>query len=174
MLGIVTAAQLAAASKKGTGMDKPDPWEYILENERRLRNICRIGSRGRRDLEEELWSDVVLVKVPRCIELWDEVRPLWTYVAVTIRAYVWKYVNKRLQHGALEQLNERSQVVEYSTRLEVIEILESLSHASREILYLKYMNGCTTEEISVYYDVSMGTAHTMIHKALEEAREIWT
>lgn len=151
-----------------------DPWEYIILKEKQLRYLCLVGSRGRPDLADEIWTDVILDKVPRCIELWDEERPLWTYVKANIRAYIWKYVNKKFAQAPVEQLNERHVNVEYDARLRVIEIMESLTESSREILYLKHMQGLTTEELSVYYGVSMGKAHMMYHAALDEAKELFT
>lgn len=153
-------------------MERPDPWEYIIAKESQLRYLCRAGCRGRLYLIDDLWTDVILDKVPRCIEMWDCERPLWTYVSSNIRAYIWKYMNKALRTAAVEVLNERHTSVEYDTRLRVIEIMESLSDKAREILYLKHIQGFTTEELSVYFDVSMGTAHKMYHEALNEAKDV--
>lgn len=153
-------------------MDRPDPWEYIIENERRLRYLCVAGSRGRRYLVDDIWSDVVLDKVPRCIELWDCERPLWTYVSSSLKAYIWKYVNKYLSQAPMEDLRERYVVIENDTRLRVIELLERLSDQAREILYLKHFMSFTFEEIAVYYDISIGTAHSRYNVAVVEAQEL--
>ena len=152
--------------------DRPDPWEYIIENEKRLMYLCVKGCRGRLDLIDDIWSDVVLVKVPRCIELWDGDRSLWNYVFCSIKAYIWKYVNKALLKAPVEEPNECHVTIEYETRMRVIELMESLSDSSREILYLKHFMSLTFSELAAYYDVSVGTAHSLYHSALEEAREL--
>lgn len=131
--------------------------------------MLRNGCRGRYDLLDELWSEVVLERVPRIYVLHGD-NP--SKVANSLRWYVFKYMNKRYDDETpCSNLPEPSYTVEHEDKDEVQYILDSLDPYDASLLELYFMYELTYQEIADEIDVSKSTAMNHVKAALERARD---
>ena len=74
---------------------------YLVENEKRIRAMLLRAAHGDKNFADEMYSDVVLERLPRIIELWDGDRPLENYALNNLRWYAFKWMNRRRAHNEL-------------------------------------------------------------------------
>lgn len=78
-------------------------WELVLANENTLRGVIRHHCRQQYHLLDEIWSDVVLVAVPRAMKTFDpEKGDFDRHINHTVKWYVYKWLNARLKRNDKE------------------------------------------------------------------------
>jgi len=154
------------------------PWEVAIRLESTLRNVLA-RTVGKNNVDEA-WSDVVLERICRIVELYDPAKgSLDGYVVRNIRWYAYKAYHtdasarkaKRLTSlGVNDEL--RSRPVSNETNLELQLILDKLNEWDRWLLKTHVMQGFTIEEIAKKMDVSLNTARNRLRNALRAARRL--
>lgn len=155
-------------------------WKFLIENESRLRSMCRNACRGSTIDPDDAWCDVCVARMPRIAELYDEtVGELWPYAANNLRLYLQKYVAKRMGEPVVlydhydQSSNpfEQEYEVEYIQRIRVLEVLDSVDDQQRLLLVLKFFHGLTFEEMALFLGCSVGNAYKRYTQALRTAME---
>lgn len=158
-------------------------WEFIELYHDSLRGLVKRTCRGRYDLMEEIWSDVIIARTQECIDTWDGVSSaLRTHVFGNLRWYIWKWLNfqctrmgRETPVGELPKClpsREDGNLIDLE-RHEVVQIiLDRLPEYERGLLTLYYLEGLSFEEISEVLGTCKSTARTHVMKALAIAQEV--
>jgi DNA-directed RNA polymerase specialized sigma24 family protein len=139
------------------------PFQYVLDNQRKIKAILLKQAYGDKDLAELMFSEVVLERIHRIFELYDGVRPLENYVLNAIRWYAFKYANKHRRTMSYETLAGAN--VSYDTQ--TLEILDGLSEIDRYLLTAHVLYEMTMQEIADELDWSVPSVSSGIKKAKE-------
>lgn len=124
----------------------------------------------------ELMSDVVLERLPRIIELWDETKPLRHYVNTTIRWYVLKHLARErvLQHrynGAIDP-NEKDisfqDIVEHNESVE--HMLAPLNEYEKSIVLLYIVHGYSYSDIGEFAGISRVKVSKIVNESITKIR----
>lgn len=154
-----------------------ETWDFILQYEPGLRALCRKACRGREDVLDELWEEC-LDRVPRIIETWDPDYGvgLWTYLARSLRLYLWKWMNANMRRMARHESIKGSQgsySPDHSKLVlsdEVQYYLQGLSDWDRWLLTTYYAEGYTFDEMGSVLNVTKGTVRLYVQAALARAK----
>lgn len=153
-------------------------WEFLLENEKGLRLLCRQMCRGRIDLCDDLYSEII-DRVHDVYKNYDGTSAsLKTHMYKNLRWYLWKWMNRRGRKYAereQESLPEEYDVagaasLNLDDADEVNVILSRLSDYDRLLLMMYHMQGLTFQEIGTVIGATKGTVRNHYLKALERAR----
>lgn len=150
-------------------------WEWILENETRLRYLCRLGCRGRYDLVDDLYHDVVLARMPNIWDQYDSERAaFWTYASKNLRFYIWKHMNRRARRATddLENVEEPVEYFDLGSSLRVHDLLDGLDENEKRIIVCRFVYELTYKEIADLIGVSRPIASRMCNEAIDRLREI--
>lgn len=155
-------------------------WKFILDNEKELRNLCRIMCSHRYDLQDEAFSQVCF-RMPQIFSTFD-VRigaSIKTHAFKNARWYLWKWlrgphVRRPKQEAEWESLPDEvpEEIIDLDLPMEVQQIMDRLSEYDRTLLLLYHVHSYTFQEIADYLDVVKGTARNHYLAALKRAREI--
>ena len=149
-------------------------WEWILKNEKRLKGLCVAGCRGRTDLVDDIYSDVVLVRMPNIWKMHDPERgSVWTYASANLRRYIWKYMNKRcrLAVSDLDDAPEPGVHVDFDVKTRVSELMVCLSAEEQRVVVFRLVYEMSYKEIAVTIGVARPTASKIYKQALAKMRE---
>ena len=117
-------------------------FQYALRNEKRIRSMLLKSARGDRNLADEMFSDVALVRLPRLFELYDESKgPEDNYMLRNIRWYAFKHVNRIRKHEELEHKGVRD-------KPEHTDALDVLNELDRYLIEANVLYGMTYGEIA--------------------------
>lgn len=162
-------------------------WEFIRLHEKELKGLVKRSCRGRFDLCDDIWCDVIVARTEQCMSTWDEAlgSSLKQHVFRALKWYVFKWLNKQLHLRYVEgQLAARhsplydetacsfTPFVDFERSDEVQYILSQLDEYDRSLLELYHLGGLTFEAIGDILNVSKGTARNHYILALEKARDI--
>lgn len=171
-------------------MTQAEVWELVVSNRPILRReIRRFLPRERADELDEMYSDVVLARAQRIMELYcpdKGAKPL-TYLIANCRWYAYKWVHGR--NGSWEEPNpikaakslqqtvaatgvEPDYAVDYDTRLRVQSILEQLPQDAANLLRWHLMSGFTFQEIGEHLQMKAKKVALMYARAFALAREL--
>ncbi len=156
-------------------------WEFIIEHRAMLYGLCKAMSRGRDDMIDELWSNVVVDRIEAVCATYNSEHgsgaSLKHHVQTNMRLYMWKYMNKttRNETVALAAADEPS--IEFPDDLEtndqVSNILEQLDEHDRYVLLLYHKEQLTFGEIAELLGSNCkGTGRHHYISALKRAKAI--
>ena len=154
-------------------------WRYVIEREEWLRNICSQSCRGCFHLVDEIYSDVVFVRVPRMVDetfIPELGVPLDAYIKRNLRWYIFKYLNARMEVYATECDDvteietEPFYYVDRSTFDTVQDIMKGLDDYDKHIMYLHVVEGMSFTDMSALLDTPRSTVRLHYLRALEKAQ----
>ena len=160
-----------------------ESWDFIEIYRDALKGLVRRTCRGRFDLIDEIWSDVIIARCQECINTWDGVSAsLKTHVFGNLRWYIWKWLNSQCRRieretpsGTFLQ-NEKADSHDVINELVVHDlvqtILDKLPEYERALLTLYYLEGQSFEEIGDTLLTCKSTARTHVMKALAMAQDL--
>lgn len=151
-------------------------WQFLEENEMKIRALARKMAHGNTHLTDELF-DVAVDRLPRIVEdLWDKERDLSRYAMYNLRMYMMKMRNRRYRevHRDIELCEDPSeptpeQEIDVGPAMAVMSLL---SRKDRQLLVLKHCDGLTFGEISRELGVAKGTAVRYYQRALASAQYV--
>lgn len=142
-------------------------WRYIESFGDELYRICLKSAGHDKDYADELMSDVVYERLERILELWDPARgPVQNFVNRNIKLYIFKHIQReRKLHGGLyniEQIDSPFYTDDHSIKLEVFNILETLTTYERHLLWSHFALGISRRELAR----ELGVQHPVITQHL--------
>ncbi len=153
------------------------PFEIALVLESRLRSVIRrVCGKHRVD---DAWSDVVLERITRIVELYDPVKgSLQAHVVTNVRWYVYKWAhtdvaakqNKSVR--SLDSVRETSVVDKQDTKLELDLLFSKMHDFDVWILRTHVIEGFTLDQVAVTLGCSLNTAKNKYRAAMERARKL--
>lgn len=178
--------QVDAAQERAWATQKPDPMEFVAFLMPRLARTCRSACRsaGDESLAQEAFSDVVVVRAHRVMELWNPAKmDLAKYFTLTMKWYVYKWACRQRKFVTGRVLRERTQVdmemmpidpetAQSDTRLELEGVLDKLDKYDQWLLETHVVLGYSFDEMAQARSISKGAVRVHFHKALELARKI--
>jgi len=159
-------------------------FDYSIAHEKSLRDLCRLSCRGRYDLIDEIFHDVVLVRLPFIIYNWGEAdggfrASLNTHVQRNLRWYIFKYLNARMRRFEKRvELDENlpgecvAPLDAIANADEVQSIIAGLTSAERRVLLLYNVHGFNFSQLATALGCSVGHARGKYLEALEHAKQI--
>lgn len=144
-------------------------WELLIEYEASIRRMLR---RLSIKYEEELWSEVVLDRIERIVELWDGERHPKPYIISNLRWYAFKWLQKLETHHEIWDVERSYTETKHITRDAVNNILSRMNEYDALILQMYHIGSYTFQEIADSLGISKATANNHYHKAMREARAI--
>ena len=97
-----------------SGLQSLNVWEWIELNGARIRSksyrimaMCHVPAAQRDNLYDEIWSDVIVARLPRVFQLWKQYKgknDLDRYVMNNVSGYVYKYLIARSKRLANKKL----------------------------------------------------------------------
>lgn len=144
---------------------------YFMTFYQELFAICCKATKADEAKAEELMSDVVLARLPRIIELWDETKPLTQYVNSSIRWYVLKELVKerQLKQRYVNELQEGSYVEQALQQQENVEhLLKDLNELERNFVLLYVLGGYTYKEIGELSGFTRIRVSIIVNEALDK------
>ena len=153
-------------------------WKFLEKEDRRVRKMLRKACRGRYELCEEMYCEVVLQYAPRLFETYDETKgELIPYIINSLRWYCFKWMNKRAKskdvfHEDVQDIDppEEPQVLDLDLKDEVESLLKGLSEYDRYLLVAYHCGGLTFAEIGEALGIGKATALRHYHAAMSRAR----
>ena len=136
-------------------------WEWLLGHEKLIRRaLARYGN------TDDVWTEVVLERLPNIWRLWDGVSNPTPYVLKNLKWYAFKWQRKRRPHQDIPEVG----VIEQNLKLEVTNVLGRLSPEDAELLAQYYLAGLTMQELADLNGCSKTTISKRHAKALENAK----
>lgn len=160
-----------------------DGLEWIAQNEKMVRKICSLCSRGRDDLVEDLYS-YCLDRIQAIADTWDPEKgaKMSTHIFANLKWYLWKYMNRYERHctkfAALEYGDDvpsrrlADSMPSIDAKEEVQFILEQLNDWDGYLLLMRDGHGYTFQEIAEANDLSKNTVRTHYWRAMERAQSL--
>jgi DNA-directed RNA polymerase specialized sigma24 family protein len=140
-------------------------WGYVLKYRSGLFNLCKRYARNT-DEAHELFSDVVLERLPRLLEVSDS----WSYVSANLKWYLFKHVSgvngeKPLPLTDIEE--EPSYITDQDDAIEVISILRGLPTNIQQVIHEHFWEERTIVQIAESRDLTYHQARQLILYGLE-------
>lgn len=163
-----------------------DPWwEFVLAHEKRLKKLCASQCRGRTDVIDELWCDVVVGRAEAIYKTYNPEHEsgasLTSHMITNMRFYMFKWItsmgrpysNRHQQRLPEDYDREGVQRDELELKDWVNTIMERLSEYDRSILHMYHYQDMTFKEIAAVLGYrAKGTARSRYLDAMERARAI--
>lgn len=175
---------LIMSPREGAMIVEPH-WEWILEHEDMIRGMLRRACRGRYDLLDDLWSDVVVTRCEAIMLTYNSNHTshasLKTHMMVNLQRYTWKWMNtlgRPYRERGYERVPEYFDVaITESLKLdnvdEVKTIMVQLDEYDRRLLEMKHIHDMTFLEMADVIGVSAKTtARNHYRVALARAQEM--
>lgn len=173
----------------------PDYLLFIELYEKKIRGMIANSCRGRKELIDEIFSDVVLHYTENAFRTFDPTKgqTLYQHVMHTLRWYVGKWLNKRLRNMRRETSEtdlsngEPGETVlrelaiaksgepggDALDNAEIVrKILANVPEYERALLMLRHVAGLSFPEIAKRLGVSESTARTQCDNALVCAKRV--
>lgn len=142
-----------------------DCWDFVIENEERLRSFVEVACRGNYHLLDDLWASCVMDRVEGIHATYDPQHisgaSLKTHMFASIRFYIYKYMNKQAQgkvkggkyQGQLstdydEAAEESREVMELETRELVQYVMGKLPEYDARLLKMYHWDEMTFQEMA--------------------------
>lgn len=145
-----------------------DAFAYVIANEKRIRALLLKVARGDHNCADEMFSDVVLERLPRLFELYDGVRPIENYMLNNIRWYAFKYVNKKHK-----RVFESLEFVKHKDPSSFLDALEYLNEMERYLVEAVVFYRMSHREIAVHLGRPVSHVSAGIHHVFEKLRVIY-
>lgn len=136
-------------------------WQFIESYNDQLRAIIKRACRNRRDVEDEMYSDVVPTAVVAAMSTYDSKKGnLKAHVMRTVRLrslkWWWRWRKWYSYHSSIEQdvLVEN----DHGVSIEVYDLLDKLCPYDRGVIVMYHLMEMTFEEVALVLSVSKGTA----------------
>jgi len=160
-------------------------WEFVVQHEAELRRMCRRAVKQRLDLEEDLYSAVVIDRAESIYNTYDPDHPsgapLKTHMFINMRLYAHKWMATQGRPRAARfdvQLSDGHDVrteenADLAEREWVEVLLSRLDVYHQRIVRLYHWEGLTFQEIAHRLGYSAkGTARNHYIEALEQIVEV--
>lgn len=140
--------------------------------------MCHVPAAQRDNLYDEIWSDVIVARLPRVFQLWKQYKgknDLDRYVMNNVSGYVYKYLiarSKRLANSQ-ELIDDKEliqKVPDISDKELVQRILSGISKKHAAILFLKHCQGLTFNEIAKHLGLARTSAMYHHSEAIKAAK----
>lgn len=146
-----------------------DPWNFVIKYKDGLMGLCK----G----DEELFSDVVLVKIHSILGNYEPSKgSLWNYVKGSLRWEIHKYRCRydpkwrRLRNQV--PLDSVDRAMPSSGNETVSCLMESLNETEKYLLYLRFWEDRTYEEMGEILGLGRKVVSKMLDEILRNANEI--
>ena len=146
-----------------------DAFAYAIANEKRIRSLLLKVARGDHNCADEMFSDVVLERLPRLFELYDGIRPLENYMLNNIRWYAFKYVNKKYKR-TFEDLT----YLKYKDPSSFLDALEYLNEMERYLVEAVVFYRMSHREIAAQLNRPVSHVSAGVQHVFEKLRIIYT
>ncbi len=143
----------------------PDCWDFVIENENKLKAFVEVACRGNYHLLDDIWAACIMDRVQNIHATYDPRHEsgasLKTHMFASIRFYIYKYMNKQAQgrvkggkyQGQLsteydEEAEESRAVIELEAAETVQYVLGKLPEYDVELLKMYHWDGMTFQQMA--------------------------